>query len=673
MSGRCHRISASAHDLVGLMDGQRTVEDVWQLTERMAGDAEAHRAELIRLLGLLHSAHVLRWDAPSNIEEIFRQHQRRDERARLRRWIVPLSLRFALLDPDAVLARSVPWARRIFTPLGLGLWCAFVGAAALLALLHSSELAHDLPNRLLGHRAWLMLPIVYFVMKGVHEVAHGLAARSFGVEVHEMGVAFLVFAPLPYVDVSGVALLADKRQRIAVSLAGVAAELALSAAALCLWLALDDGLVRSTLLHVIWLGALSSVLFNANPLLRFDGYYALSDALEIPNLQQRSSQYLLSLVQRYGFGLEKVRRPVDAASERPWLVAYGLASSVYRVFLTFVIAWFVAGAFPLLGCLIAGLSIIMQLAMPIGRGLAFLLASPRLERHRARALSMTLAISAGLLLFAFVVPVPLRTQATGVVWLPEHAQVRSSVDAQVDYLLADPGSLVERGTPLFRLREPLLETEVAALEAGRRALVHRLHTEQTSDRVRARMTMEEIQALDAELSRARERRRSLIVLSPTAGRFLLSDPKDPIGRIVEQGALLGHVVPPAHTTIRVVIPESEIDLVRQRTRRVEVRLASRLADVRDARVERHFPAAGEALPSAALGPAGGGDWAVDPSDPEARRSLIPVFELDLALAEPPDRVAIGERVYARFEHGSEPIASRIGRGLSRLFLSRFGV
>ena len=136
---------------------------------------------------------------------------------------------------------------------------------------------------------------------------------------------------------------------------------------------------------------------------------------------------------------------------------------------------------------------------------------------------------------------------------------------------------------------------------------------------------------------------------------------------------MGYVIGPGEPTARVILSEADVELVRERTKAVEVRLARRIADVQAARIERVVPAATERLPSRALGTEGGGEWPVDPSDPEGLRTLVPVFELDLTLPETSEPGAIGDTVYVRFDHGFEPLALRAYRGLRRLLLSRLSV
>jgi putative peptide zinc metalloprotease protein len=431
--------------------------------------------------------------------------------------------------------------------------------------------------------------------------------------------------------------------------------------------------VRSLAYTVIWIGGASTLLFNANPLLRFDGYFMLSDWIEIPNLAARSNQYLSYLVQRHLFGLTQVRYPVNAPGEAPWFFVYGIAAFIYRVFIVFAIAFFVAGKFFVLGVLLAILSLSAQIVAPLVRHIFTLLSSPRFGENRYRTLGIALGVILGLAAVVLLLPIPLYTMARGVVWPPEHAQVRAGTGGFVTRLLVDSNTKVEVDDPVVIAHDPLLEARVDVLKAELRGLRARHYKERLTDLVQAQTTQEEIATMQASLARALERLREVIIRSPASGELVFPRAEDLVGRFVRQGELVAYVIGLGEPTARVVLSEADVELVRDRTEGVEVRLARHVAGVQPARIERIFPAASERLPSRALGTAGGGEWSIDTSDPEGLRTLLPVFELDLTLPETLEGAAIGEVVYVRFDHGTEPLAWRAYRGLRRLLLSRLSV
>ena len=236
--------------------------------------------------------------------------------------------------------------------------------------------------------------------------------------------------------------------RMVVAAAGILVEVLLAALALLVWLAVEPGFVRSVAYSVIWISGASTLLFNANPLLRFDGYFVLSDWAEIPNLGTRSNQYLGYLVQRNAFGMSQVRSPVNAPGEALWFFVYGIAAFVYRVFIVVGIAFFIAGRFFILGVLLALLSLSMQVFVPAVRHVSSVLTAPRFGENRVRIVAVSLATILGLSGALLLLPVPLYTMARGVVWLPERAQLRAGADSFVTRILVDSNSKVEAGDPV---------------------------------------------------------------------------------------------------------------------------------------------------------------------------------------------------------------------------------
>lgn len=672
-SGRSHRLSAAAHHLIALMDGRRTAQQVWDLACEQFGDDAPTQDETIELFGMLHAADMLQCDIPPDTEELLARRQRHAHRSGLRRWVSPLAQKIPLFDPDPWLARVAPWVRPLFGVLGAALWCALVGTGAVLAVSHASELGEDATRALLEPRHLALMALVYPFVKVLHELAHALTTRAWGGEVHEVGVLLLAFVPIPYVDASAASAFPDKRQRMVVGAAGIAAELLLASLALFVWLAVEPGLIRSLAGSVLWVSGLSTLLFNGNPLVRFDGYYVLSDAIEIPNLDTRSRGHLAYLARRHLFGLTGARRPVTAPGEAIWFVAYGVASFAYRLIVGFAIALFLAERFFTLGIALAVLALATQLGLPLLRGLAFVFTSPALAERRIRAVATTLALTGLAIVVLLGVPLPSRTFAQGVVLPPPGAEVRAGSDGFIVRLLAEPDSGVSRGTPLVVVRDPALDAEIAVLEARRRQAEARYNAERTVDTVRGLSARDALETAEATLARARERAGEAIGRSGADGRFVMPDAASQIGRWVRRGELLAWVITPAVSTVRVALPHADLARVRSDTSKVEVRTSRALDRAIPASIASMTPAATDRLPSPALGPDGGGPFAVDPADTSGLRTFEPIFVLDLSLPAQEAVPEIGGRAYVRFEHAAEPMAVQGWRALRRLLLRRLGV
>jgi len=670
---RSHLLTPAAHRLAGLMNGQRTTQEIWEAVCTEFGDDAPTQDETIRLLGMLHFADLLHSDVSPDTAELFRRAGRERRGASWRRFANPLSVRIPLVDPDAWLDRALPWVRFLGSLWVLCLAGLAVLAAAVLAVLHRAELGAGAAEALLRPDNLVLLVFLYPLVKGLHELGHAFTAKAFGGEVHEMGVLFLVGMPMPYVDASSTAVFPEKSRRMAVGAAGIAVEGVLAALALFVWLEVEPGLLRRIAYDVMWIGGVSTLLFNGNPLLRFDGYYVFSDWVEIPNLGTRASRSLAHLTLTRIFRVESSSDPARSAGERAWLVSYGVLSTLYRILILFGIAVFIADRLPGVGILLAGVVAFTQLALPLARKLAFLVQDPRLEGRRARALSLSAGAGILVAFLMLAVPLPSHTRADGVVRAPEGSEVRAGADGFVERVLVEPGARVEPGTPLILTHEPFLQAQVAIDRARLQELRARYHAERVSDRVKAQIIEEEIATATAELARARERMGEVVVRSPARGTFVVPEATDLVGRFLSQGALVGWVVGPRLDTVRVAVDQSNFARIRQQTQGVELRLASRPGHVLATSIRRQVPGASDRLPSPALGATGGGRLAVDPADADGVRTLEPVFQLDLTLPVGAGPGRIGERVHVRFDHGSETAATQAWRALRGLFLRRLGV
>ena len=669
LSRRSHRFDTQAYFVIGLMNGQLSMQRIWDAAVERFGDDAPAQEEVIRLLGQLHFADVVQCEINPDVDELLRRMHRISRRTQLARWMAPLAIKFPLIDPDRFLARWLPWYRPFFGVLGAVLWLVVVGWGAMAAAQHWGQLSQDLSDRVLAPQNLLVAALIFPLLKAAHEFGHACAVRAWGGEVHEMGIMLLVLMPVPYVDASAASAFPEKYRRVVVGAAGMLVELFLASLALALWLELQPGILKAALFNVMLIAGISTVLFNANPLLRFDGYYILSDLLEIPNLRQRAQQYLGSLFERGLFGVDAPR--IDAPwRERAWLLVFAVGSFLYRIFITLAIASFIATQYFIIGMLLALWAVIGGVALPIVALVNYLAFSPRLRRLRLRAVAASAAVATALYLLLFALPIPSWTNAQGVVWDAEQSSVRGGADGFVAKVIARPGARVSRGEPLIEAVDPLLPPRVRLLEARREELEARYYAERVDSLVRAQIALENMKSIDAELQRARERARDLVVRSPSEGIFALPSAEDLPGRFLRQGELVGYVIPEGRATARVIVPQDQIDLVRGHTERVSAQLAERLGETLAARIVREVPRASDRLPSMALSHAGGGEVALDPNNPGAPKTLQTHFEFEVELisARP---LGAGGRVYVRFDHPRETIAEQVWRLMQQLFLQRF--
>jgi putative peptide zinc metalloprotease protein len=672
-AGRFTRFNASAYAVLGRLDGDLTMQEILELANTVRADDEKLTPDdLLQILAQLHAAEVLRGGFPLSAQDVLNRYetaQRYQRRGALRN---PLALRFPLFDPDRLLDRLAPLARVLFAWPGLVVWLLVAVSGGLLAVANAPQLAAAVTAKTLSPGEILAFWLLYPVVKVLHELGHGLAVKAWGGEVHETGINLLVFMPVPYVDASASWAFRDKRRRALVGAAGILVELFLAALGIVVWVVVEPGLVQDTALNLALIGGISTLLFNGNPLLRFDGYYVLEDLLEIPNLASRSSRYYLYLIQRYLLGLGDSRSPASARGERGWFIAYGLASPLYRLTVLVGIALYLAGEFLVVGVVLAAWAVLMQIIRPLFRSLLFLATSPRLEARRLRAGGLVAGLLlAGLLLLNW--QAPLVTHTEGVVWLHEQGEVHSGIDGFVETVHVASGEVVKEGDVLIELRDGALQSRRAVLEARLAELRTQKSSEQQRSRVKAAMIDDDIRVVAAELAQLAEKTAALQVRSPVTGHFILDDPHGLRGRYVRQGELLGYVVQDGAPVIRTIVSQDEVGLLRRGQPVVEVALADRIDEPLKGRWLREVPAGSSELPNAALGALGGGEFKIDLQDETGRTSTERVFQFDVELPAGTPVSGIGGRAYVRLEHGTEPLWRQWSRSLQQLLLSQLQV
>jgi putative peptide zinc metalloprotease protein len=672
-SGRFHRFTPAAYLVISLMNGERTVDEIWQLACRRLGDDALTQDEIIRLLSQLHQADVLRADIAPDFDEMAVRAGKVRRRKLIAGAANPLALRLPLLDPDAFLSATLPLVRPAFSWVGAVVFIAIVGYALVLTGVHWSALTANIVDRVFAGKSLLLLVFCYPMVKTFHELGHAYAIKRWGGEVHELGMMLLVFMPVPYVDASSSSAFREKWQRALVGSAGIAVELLLASLALFVWLNIEDGLVRAFAFNVMVIGGVSTIVFNGNPLLRFDGYYVLSDVLEIPNLADRAKRYLGYLVLRYGFAVTDATCPVTAPGEPFWFVVYGTASFIYRIFIVAAIALLVASKFFIIGVLIAIWSMIMMALVPMSKSLWSVIRNPAVVRNRRRTFAVCAGVLAVCVAALLVVPLPYRTVAEGIVWSPGEPGVFAATDGVVVAVLQEPNTTVGEGRPLLQMEDALIDAKVRVLEATVKELRLRRDAVYATDPVQTRLLEEQISRNDSELALNRQRQSYLTVRSPAVGRFILRRPADLIGKFVRKGEQVGYVAELEHPVVLAIVAEDAADLVRKRDQAVEFRRVNQMRDVRPASILREVPNLNDRLPSAALSTLGGGEMLLDPRDPKNLRTLSKNLQLEIHPAEPMPVAQIGGRAYIRFDHGSEPLGWRLYRELRQLFLRRFNV
>lgn len=678
-SNQFFRLNEEAYRFIAMLDGRRTVSEVWRVTNEQLGDRAPTQGEAIQLLGQLYTSNLLQCDLPPDAEGLLRRYRQRVTREVQGYLTNLLFIRIPLLDPDRFLDWFVGLAGLAFTWGGLVVWLVLLAAGLYSIAGRTGELIDRAPD-LLDPASLPLLYASFVLIKIIHELGHGFACKKFGRadgtggEVHVLGLMFLVFTPLPYVDASSSWAFRSKWHRIVVGAAGMMVELGGAAIAAIVWANTREGTALHAIAYnAVFIGSISTLLFNGNPLLRYDGYYILSDLLEIPNLAQRSRDYLYYLVRKYAWGVRKVRNPAHSPGEAAWMAVYAVSSTIYRVFISIAILLFVASALPFLGIILATVAVIAWGLVPLCKLIYYLFSSAELIRVRTRAVGSSLVVMGGIVAAVGFLPLPDPVYLDGVVEPREMKIIHAGADGFLTDHLPSGQPATPDGRPLARTVNPELDAQQKGLEAERRRLVARRNLAQTEEPAAAQIIDEQIQALDDQILRVVEQLSLLTIRAPVAGTWYAPDIDLRGGAYLRRGDRIGLVGTLDDMIVRAVAGQEVAGLlIREAAPDVEMRINKRPDLALAGRIKQFLPAGSERLPSPALSYQAGGHTAVAADDRSGTKTIERIFEIQLA----PDRASAtplfaGQRVVIRFETAPKPVVARVWRWILQMVQRRF--
>lgn len=673
-NGRFHRLTPSAWRLISAMDGRNSLRQVLASAAHaefyIDKDEIPTRNDLIHLLQYLHVADLLVCDLPPNTQELFARREQKKQQRWLRLFMNPLTWNIPLGNPDRLLNKLMPVARLLASRTMGIVWLLVVGYALLQMGVHWTQLTQGHLDRLLSPSNLFLLWLTYPCFKVLHELGHGLFTKVWGGQVNDCGLVFVVGTPLPYVDASAATGFQSKRQRLMVGAAGMAVELFLAALALLMWLQLPNGFLRDFLYNIMIIGGVSTLFFNGNPLMRFDGYHLLTDACDLPNLATRANQQFSYLLRRYAYGVSGVFSPAVNNREAVLLTVYSVAAFAYRLLMLFVIILLVANYFPTLGLVIGCWLLFFQLLWPALKALNYLLRDKQLASKRHRALGVTAAGVVAAIVFLVAAPMPMSTSVEAVLWLPDEARVKVESSGEVEQVLVADGATVAQGQELVYLSNPALVAHLATQQARLREYEARYQQAWVEDRAQARLFEQDLKAIGAEIELLQARVENLVVRSPSSGIFRVTRLHHLPGSFLRQGDEFALIEKPDLVRVRAALLQDEVGLLKQ-TSSISVKFASSPLHTIAAEMAQEVPVASLELPSQILGAQGGGRLAVDVTHPSGVRVKEKVFLLDITLSDFVQSGHYGERAYVRFQHPAEPLAAQWYRALQQVFIRHF--
>ncbi len=661
------RLGPVAYEYVQLLDGRRTVEEVWQISLTRHGDDAPTQGEVIQLISQIYNANLLTVDATPDIEQLLGRGRERLKKTVQQQAIGLMYFKIKVINPDRILAWLEPILRPLLNRWGFIAWAILLVSAVVSIIPYWDELKSGVESTL-APANWGWIAAVFVTTKLIHETGHGVICKRFGGQVPEFGFMMLVLMPAPFVDASASWAFDNKWRRVAVAAGGMMFELFVASLAAYTWIATRSSgspLIHQIAYNAMFTASVSTVLFNANPLMRFDGYYMLSDMLEIPNLMQRSTNMLKYLAERYIFRVRDIFPPTSVPDEQVILTLYGAAALVYRIFLFFSITLYVMGKMFGLGLVLAVWTAAMWFILPLGGFIHYLATSSKIAETRARTIFTTLVLSAAILLLVGAIPLPDRRWGDGVVESPAHAGIFAGADGFIQASHVRPGDPVRKGDPIITMVSPDLQAQVESVEAMVRENESLESEYLTQNQAMAQIARERVANYRKQLKSFHEQIDRLVVRAPCDGVIVGRDPSTVVGMYLKKGAPVCEIVDRASLRVAAELSQTEggwlFELPRDQVK-VEMRTRSRVDRVVTGVVQKVIDAGQRDLPHSALGVSGGGTIETDAQDRSGRQAKRPQFRVDIdpvTGADPADITssigAPGERVKIRFTLPSKPL------------------
>ena len=645
-SSRFFRVGFGEYRFFRSLDGTQTVAMILARLARDGGGDSYTEHEALQMLRWLKDNHLLAVESDRATSDA--EHKQRAWRSAAT-WLNPLTVRVPLARPDRFFAWLATKMRPLLGWLGFLIWLGVMLAGSAHGAVDWMRFQHGFDG-ILASKNWLWLLLIWAGLKIVHECGHGILCRHFGARVREVGLIFILLIPMGYVDATASLGLASRWRRIAVACAGVYVELFFAALAALWWSGTPDGPAATLLHNTIVMGSVVTLFFNANPLMRFDGYYVMSDVLGIPNLATRGRGWFMRALNWLLLGAKKMR-PERPHTRREWLIAgYGVAAWVWQLI---VFAGILMGASVLLrggGLVFAVLAGVMWIGVPLFGFVRQMADSLRGGAGRLPALGIRLALVLAFVAAVLFVPYHKTVVASGVVEFGDTHVLRADCPGFVEKIHAHDGDVVAAGALLVELRN---DEAAADLAKARRDL------DAQSQRARLAYTRGDVASYQAEQARVESARKTmreleaflgtLQIRAPIAGRVSSRLLSQKSGAFIGRGEEVLSIGESAGREEKLAVGQDAEPHFRAAGKgAVRVRVAGR-GNVLDAKLDRLDDNATRSLPHAALTALADGPLPVRRSEDEQGRYELaePHIIATVKLGEASD-LADGELARVKF-------------------------
>ena len=624
---QAHRLAPAEYQVFVALQSETTLGDVFDNLLKAGEVARDDEESFYEFVLHLYRIGLLNLPIPDH-SSLYQRFELKQSMARRQKIMGFLFMQVPLVAPDGFLDRTHRYVRGLFSRAGIAVWCALMLMVTVIAAARWSDLTRPLLTLLdLGNLPWLAAILI--TLKVLHELGHAYACKHFGGRVPEMGAIFIVGTPCAYVDASAAWGFPNKMHRIFVSLAGMYVEMAIGSFALLVWAMTDASFVNSLAYQTFMMSTVVTVLFNVNPLMRYDGYYVLSDLVEVPNLRAKSQARVLAWLKRIALGVQVepdgMRRGIGA-----FLTGFGIASAIYKFTLVVGICALIATKVYFLGIALAGFYLATTVGGMLMKVVNFLWRSDETAPVRARAATVGIAV-AGIVPAAVVaVPLPLPARPTGIVTALEETVLRTSASGFLRQVDVRVGDIIEQDQAIVRLDNTNATERVEEARAELQILELEVHQAEVLDRRVAQQKNKRRSYFEGLLQDALDDVQNLDVASDAGGTLLRLDCTRTPGAFLEEGTEIGLIGSGPWVGRFLVDEETFTHLRIEVGDEVECRASDDPMRAIQGEIMRVSPAATHDIVQPALTSLGGGAIVVDPQTGRSDRGY---FEIVLSFPE----------------------------------------
>lgn len=540
-----YRFHEEEYAILNMLDGHTSLQAIKDRFQSEFAPQRITLQDLQQFVGMLHRSGLVVSQATGQGRQLRRRGDEKKKKELLGKMANVFALRFRGIDPERILNFLNPLTWWLFTLPALICVGLFGLSALTLVLVNFQEFRTKLPTfeQFFAAENWLWLGATMGIVKILHEFGHGLSCKRYGGECHEMGFMFLVFTPCLYCNVSDSWMLPNKWHRVFIGAAGIYVELTLASIATYLWWFSEPGMLNFLCLSVMFICSVSTVVFNGNPLLRFDGYYILMDMLEIPNLRQKATEVLKRWFQKTCLGLELQDNPFLPQKKQFWFASYTVASVIYRWVVVFSIMMFLMKVLEpyglqAVGRLIAFSGLAGMIIQPMWQTVKFFRTPGKASKMKQKNVLTSLGVAALAIAGILFIPLPFHVDCAVEIQPSDAQQVFAMVPGRLVNWHKRPGEAVKAGESIAQLDNIDLQLQLLKNTNEYELAVSRmqvLRDQQFIDpQAKAQLATQQeiVHSKKALLDGIRDRVQMLEVRSHAAG-VILPPPKKPIPKQAE--------------------------------------------------------------------------------------------------------------------------------------------